>query len=143
MKNIKKHISPVSLLIIVGVIILLASVALWCTKVRNSKKQVFNRMLDTSLSSSSASKVVTQSDESQTLRQRITLNTTPEQRVHEVDERFVQSSGTLVVTESIGTPQADFTRYTNIKTSQKSRSGGAFDFSKVLNVWGKSNQNSD
>jgi hypothetical protein len=46
-------------------------------------------------------------------------------------------SGTSIVDETIGTTTTDYTRYTSIKTDQKSASGKAMDFSKVLGVWAK------
>ncbi len=43
----------------------------------------------------------------------------------------------MVVTESIGTPTANFARYTKIDTQQLSAQGKPLDFSGVLHVWSK------
>lgn len=44
---------------------------------------------------------------------------------------------TTVVTETIGTPNANFARYTKIETSQKTPDGKTIDFSPVLQQWSK------
>ena len=42
-----------------------------------------------------------------------------------------------VVTETLGTPSVNFSRYTKIETSAKTSNGKAPDFSKVVNQWSK------
>jgi hypothetical protein len=42
-----------------------------------------------------------------------------------------------VVTETLGTPEANFARYTKIDTNQKSVAGQNLDFSKVVNQWSR------
>lgn len=48
-----------------------------------------------------------------------------------------QNDNFKVVTETVGTPNANYTRYTQIKTPQKKKDGQPLDFSKVVNRWGK------
>lgn len=43
-----------------------------------------------------------------------------------------------VVTETLGTPKANFARYTKIETNQKTKDGKNPDFSPVLQQWSKS-----
>lgn len=47
-----------------------------------------------------------------------------------------------VVTETLATPNANFSRYTAIKTSQVGQNGKPFNFGPVLNVWAKQDANS-
>ncbi len=43
----------------------------------------------------------------------------------------------VVVSETIGTPKANFARYTKIETDQKNPAGGPLDFKPVINQWSK------
>ena len=54
-----------------------------------------------------------------------------------------KQTGALVSTESIGTPSSGYIRYTQIASSQKTGAGKLFDFSSVLNKWGKSDGKTD
>ena len=106
--------------------------------VYSSPTNVFNRMLANSLASPAVSKVVKQNDDSQNLNQKSALVTEPEQIVHAISVLGQTSDAdTSITTESIGTPSVDYVRYTDIQTSQKNSTGGAFDFSSVTGIWGK------
>lgn len=48
-----------------------------------------------------------------------------------------RASKSVVVTETIGVPEANFSRYTKIDTDQKTAAGNPLNFGKVLNVWSK------
>ncbi len=54
-----------------------------------------------------------------------------------VEQKAVDASSTKVVTETVATPQADFSRYISIETSQKTTTSQAFDFGAALNIWSK------
>lgn len=43
----------------------------------------------------------------------------------------------IIVTETLGTPQANFARYTKIQTDEKSPSGQPFEFNDVVDKWSK------
>lgn len=96
-------------------------------------------MLENSLRTSSVTRQILQGDESQSLDQKVRLQTGA---VHVAQSLTTLtqtgSASAKVVTESIGTPTNDFVRYRSIETNQKSAEGGELDFSKVLGVWGKS-----
>ncbi len=100
-------------------------------------------MLNTNLSTSSVTKHTVQSGSGQNIDQTSQVLTAP---YHSVQSRNVVQqtlgSATTVVTENISTPKAESVRYDSIKTTQRSASGQDFDFSKVLNVWGKADFNS-
>ncbi len=141
-KSIASWFTVVRVIVMVGVVVLVASAIGWWRLVYSSPSNVFDRMLANSLSSPSVTKVVTQADESQNLNQTSALVTEPQQIVlaRSVLGQTLDPD-TTVTTESIGTPTTDFVRYTDIKTSQKNASGKAFDFSSVIGLWGKSDQN--
>lgn len=135
--------TPTKILIAAGVIALAISGVSWWKLVYSNPSNVFDRMLANSLATPSVTKVVAQSDDSQKLQQTSQLVTEPSQIVHAKSVLGqTTDADTSIITESIGTPETDFVRYTNIKTSQKSSSGKDFDFSSVIGVWGKSGQDS-
>jgi hypothetical protein len=51
-----------------------------------------------------------------------------------------QKDGTKITTESIGTPKTGYVRYTDIETRKKAKDGTPYDFSSIINVWGKSDK---
>jgi hypothetical protein len=98
-------------------------------------------MLANHLSSVSVGKTVSESGDAQQLEQKVQLTSSPVARVHSSSILKQGTTGdTAVTTESISSATADFVRYIDIKTSQKSQNGGAFDFSSVLGLWGKSGE---
>ncbi len=137
-KSITSKFSLVKVIVLLGVVLLAVSVVGWWKMVYSSPKNVFDRMIANTLATPAVTKVSNQVDEAQNLNQISALITEPQQIVHSKSV-LTQSAdtNTSVITESIGTPDAEFVRYTDINTSQKSATGGAFDFSSVKGVWGK------
>jgi hypothetical protein len=117
---------------------LLAGSVVWYKNIYSDPRRVFDAMLENSLRTASVTKQVIQSEDSQSLDQRLRLQNGENHTVQGVtDLRQTGLASAEVVTESIGTPTADFVRYRSIHTDQKSEDGGELDFSKVLNVWGR------
>ncbi len=141
-KTILSKFSSIKLIVVAGLILLAASMAAYWHFVYTNPTHVFDRMLATSLSTSSVTKKIIQGDASQGLDQTAVLVTEPIQQVHSASILTqVSDVQTKVTTESIGTPPADFVRYNDIKTSQKNAAGQTFDFSSILGIWGKVDQN--
>lgn len=124
----------------VGILLVLLLLGLnaWYRAIYADPRRVFAAMLDNSLRTGSVSKQIVQGDEAQSLNQRVRVQT-GEQHVAQSITELSQSglANAQVVTESIGTPTADFVRYASIQTDQKSAGGNELDFSKVIGVWGK------
>lgn len=138
MKKLLGKFSIINATVLVGIIILIGAAYSWWHWVYSSPKHVFDRMIATSLSSNSVTRTVKQDDGVQILDQTSQLTLLPNKRVHATNTlRQVADAGTVVDTESIATPTTDFVRYTGIKTSQKNSAGKNFDFSSVIGVWGK------
>jgi hypothetical protein len=132
-------ITPAKLFAISAIILVFAAAWGWYGLVYSSPSAVFERMLFNNLATTSAYKVIAQKDTDQQLDQKTQLLLTPSQRVYStVALRQGADAGTLVSTESVGTTSADYVRYADIKTTQKTADGKAFDFSSVLGIWGKS-----
>lgn len=137
--TISSKITPVRLFIISLIILLLAATWGWYRLDYANPDHVFNRMLANTLATSGVSKQVSQSESEQKMDQSTQLVAAPEHRARSIAalQQGVDGS-TVVTTESIGTTTADFVRYNNIKTGQKTADGKSFNFSSVLGIWGKS-----
>ena len=131
----------VKVLFLFGILALLVTGYLWWRQVYSSPRNVFDAMLENSFSTSGVAKLVSQESGSQTFDQKSAVQTS--------DRKIAASQTTLsqqfeeaatVVTETVGTPDSDFVRYSKIETSQTSQDGKPLDFSSVLGVWGRSAQ---
>lgn len=77
----------------------------------------------------------------QKLDQQMRLVSVPRHQVQGVN--VLDQGVTKITTENIGTPDYDYIRYKSIETAQKTTSGNSFDFTSVLNIWGKTEPNTD
>jgi hypothetical protein len=110
----------------------------WYKSIYSDPRTVFNAMLENSLRTESVTKEVVQNSEGQTLKQTIRLQTGASHQAQSMTDLSQQGiASATVVTESIGTPTADFVRYRSITTDQKNEAGNDLDFSKIIGVWGK------
>lgn len=143
MPRLKKlHFTPVNLMVTAAIVLLLFAFFAWWQFVYMSPSRIFGRMLATSLSSVSVTRRTVQSDTGQQLVQTMQLTTSPVTQVHATALLTqTQDTSTTVDTESIGTPTTDYVRYNSIKTTQKNAAGKAFDFSSILGIWGRTEQN--
>lgn len=132
---IGRNKSVISILF-VGIIIISASSWGWWHYVYSNPKRVFNRMLSQSLSTPSVTKSTIEPDSTKTLRQTTQLSVNPTPAVRSVSQ--VKQGDSLISTENIASPQADYVRYTGISTSQKGENDKPLDFSQILGVWGQS-----
>lgn len=120
-----------------GAAFLLVAGGLWWCKLSVTPERVFWGMLEQSLQTSG----VTMSSTSQqgsdaSLEQDAQYSLGPESR--SLTRTTLRQGGAVVVTEVLGTPGADYTRYAHIQTDRTATDGGPMDLSKVLNVWAKS-----
>jgi hypothetical protein len=102
-------------------------------------QRVFNDMITNNLATRGYSKEMIRpaghggsSDES------IQLNFTPNIRVKDVRQVVIPASATKVTIETIGTPTADYQRYTKI--DRKSSSGKKLDYNRVYSLWVKNGE---
>jgi len=120
----------------IGIVLLLLSGWLWWTKIHLGTERVFWGMVEQSLSTRGVTMEIAQDTEGTKVRQLIQMELGATNRAHSVST-LVQGT-TEIKTEVIGTRDADYTRYRDIKTDQKNAAGEPLDISKVLNVWSKS-----
>lgn len=126
-------------LVLLAVTLFVASGWAWWHYVRSNPDRVFWATVDNSLRTQSFARTSTQTEGGQTYIQRVYTTVSPTQIVSGVNEIKQEGTGGFdVVSDIIGTPRADYIRYRQIKTDQKSQDGKALDYSKIINVWGKS-----
>lgn len=127
---------------IVSLVIVLICVALaWWLFVWQSPQYAFENMLANNLTTTSVTKRALAGTTSQGIEQvaRLQMGST-----NAADWLVTaRQSGSVVATESIGTPTTGYIRYLKISTLQRSTSGKSFDFSSVLNKWGKADGKTD
>jgi hypothetical protein len=118
-----------------GAALLLAAAGLWCFKLSVTPERVFWGMLEQSLSTSGVSMHSTMEQGNARLQQNVQYSLGGQNRAISVTK--LHQGEAEVVTEVIGTPQADYTRYAHIKTDRVDAAGKTLDVSKVLDVWAK------
>lgn len=111
-----------------GALLLLLGVVLWWTKVSVDPKRVFWDTISNSMSTNGVTLHIDEKNTTAHDSQAIQYSLGSTNQVHAT--RTVTQNGTTVKTESIGTDDKTFTRYTEVKTPKKD-----MKLDKVLNVW--------
>ncbi len=128
-----------ALLLLAGVVLLALVIWVQWHFVRSNPKRTFYAAIENSLRTPDVSKQISQEGPGQNLSQQVQLNLGPSHITRA--QATIMGSGqanTTVKTDTVATPREDFVRYTAITTDQKGASGKVLDFSKLLNIWGKS-----
>ncbi len=138
MPNIYSSVSlrkPTTLIYAAGVLLLLVAGGIWWGKVSTNPSRVFWGTINQSLETTGVAVQATQNSGATTADQTVQYSL----GVNESSAVTTLTQGTTtVVDETYGTPTADYTRYLDVKTNQKSASGKPLDFSSVTGVWAKS-----
>jgi hypothetical protein len=127
---------PAATVAATGVSLLVVFGLLWWNDVYQSPANVFWSMLNNNLAITSVTKHTSAQNSSGTLNQYSVLKFGSDNLVNQT-VTLKQKNGTEVDTQSIGTTSAGYVKYTKITTNQKDKSGRAYNFSPILNVWGK------
>jgi len=98
-------------------------------------QRVFWGTVDQGMKTSGVTVEATQSGTGSSLHQTVQYSMGGQNTTHVM--AALTQSGTSIVDEMIGTSTNDYTRYTAIKTDQKTPSGKAMNFSKILGIWAK------
>jgi hypothetical protein len=126
--------------VVISVLIILIFGWIWWAKVYNSPRNVFNAMLENSLSTAGVTRHLSQSDGASKQDEYTQLNFGADKYVRIVsitNQQDQTGQPSHVETESLGTPDADYARYTKIQTGTTA-AGKTPDYSKTLGIWGKS-----
>lgn len=135
--------TPLVLTVVAIVIMTIVSIA-WWNSIYLRPRNVFEDMLKNNLATKSITKMTNNSDGNSTLEKTDQLSFVPQvasQSVLDITQPG-PAGETNVVTESIGTLQADYSKYLKIDTSEKGANGKQLDYTSVLNIWGKSSAQS-
>ncbi|MET0779770.1 MAG: hypothetical protein ABWY71_02965 [Candidatus Saccharimonadales bacterium] len=126
---------PLLFIYTAGILLLLIAGYLWWNSVSTKTDRVWWSMVNHSLSTSGVTVQATQSGNGTKVRQTIQFSLGGLNQTHSLTT--LSQAGTTVQDEMIATPTQDYTRYVDVKTDQKTASGKALNFSKVLGVWAK------
>ena len=134
----KKLFSPVRLLVLAAAIVAVLSVWTWWQYVYTSSDRTFWGMMGRNLMTNAYGKVIDQSEPGDQVRQASVIDYASQQRVNgqTLLNRGSGDQYTHVITDTVGTPGADYVRYPSIQTGQKDADGKPLDFSQVEGVWG-------
>lgn len=127
----RKHV--VQWLMAGAVLLLVIFGFVWWRFVYENPYNVYWGMLGNSLSTSSVTKRVAEQANGTNLNEYVGENFGVNNQAYSLTT--IKSTGSTVKTETVGTMTAEFVRYTSINTKQKGKSGGALNFSNVLNKW--------
>lgn len=118
-----------------GVVLLLIAGGIWTYTRCTDPERVFWATISQSLRSSAVTVQAEQTGSGTTIHETVgySLGANNIAQSHTV----LSKAGTTVVSETIGTPTQDYTRYASIDTVQKGAGGKPLDFSKVVGVWAK------
>lgn len=96
-------------------------------------------MVNNSMRLSGITKKVSQTADGQQVDQITQVQIGPETRVlTQTRLSELSATPTVIVTQTIGTPTTDYTRYVSVDTKQTKPNGQPLDFTNVLGVWGSS-----
>lgn len=132
--------------VILGVALILSFGYVWWQFVRNDPKNTFQQMLANNLRTGSVTRTVSQDSGSQKVEQIVRLQNQTQHIVHgrtTLIQKKGNDTNTAVVTENVGTTDADYIRYIKIDTNQKNSKGGSLEFNKVVGIWGKNEPSND
>lgn len=129
-------------LILSAIVILVVAVWFWWCNVYEGQQSVFWGMINNNLATSSIGRHVVQQNQGQTLEQDIQLYFGGINGSHSFITLSQDNNGakTTVKSETIGTPTADYSRYTSIKTAQRNSKNQVVNTSGLINIWAKTGQ---
>lgn len=122
----------ITALYIAATLITLICVWLWHNRIQTNPERVFWGMVSQQAASSSVTMSASQTSEANILKQTVALQLGA-QNVARANVHLTQGS-TSIVTEVIGTPEADYTRYTSVKTADAEQTAAV---KNVTNQWAK------
>ncbi len=128
----------VASLVIVAALVLLLGVWLWYQFVYSSAERVFWGMIDSSLQTNGVTRTIEQSEESSSTKQLLQLElgaSNAAKSLTIIEQKNPEGETTRVVTESLGTSDANYSRYREITTPQQ------VNFGATLDTWGKEDAN--
>lgn len=131
LKKLTKFVTSAKFIITFAVLVVLVTLGLWQYHNSTNADRVFWGMVDDTMQTTSYTRHAQQKSGSQSVDQVFITAAAPQHKLFS-DSVFTQTGvdSATAVTENLGTPTADYVRYTQIETAQD------LDFRKLLNIWG-------
>lgn len=133
--------SQTQLAYVLGVLALLVFIAggyIWYSKIFTAPERVFREMVANSLNVRGVTREVSQDDTGISIKQRLRLELGGTNSVEGLTTLVQNDSAnkqTMVVTETVGTPEKNFSRYVSVETEERNQAGKAVDLSPIENIW--------
>lgn len=138
LKNMFSKRFAVRWLVVAGALLLVASGALWWYRLSVEPERVFWNTVEQSLSTSGVALSSTLLQEQASLEQHMQYSLGAENKAF--SRTTLKQGGAEVITEVLGVPGAEYTRYVHVTTERTNAEGGPLDLSKIINVWAKSDR---
>jgi hypothetical protein len=133
----------ITFFVILGVVLFAVFGWMWYDRIYNSPQRAFWGMIDNNLATRGVTRTITQEGDSGNSEQIVQLSFNGDTRAHTMST-IAQGSGqqaSIVTSEAVGSPSGDYIRYTRLDPTGKKADGSAYNFSDIINVWGKSANN--
>lgn len=130
----------VSLAVLAGIVLLAASGYYWYNNVLTNPDRILSGMLDKSLQTTAVDRTISQTQGDSTVSQDVQTTYGPQVASRSVTNlsQITSLGRTKVVTETIGTQNDDYVRYTDVTIDNPTNKR---DFKDVLNTWGTRKNN--
>jgi hypothetical protein len=122
-----------------GALLLIVATGVWCYQKGTDPEKVFWNTIEQSLATRAVTIQAEQDNSGTKAHQTLRYSLGAENMVRSLTTLTQQ--GTLVRSEAVSTPKLDYTRYISIDTDQTGADGKALDFSKVIGIWAKTDEN--
>jgi hypothetical protein len=129
-------------IVIAGLVLLVLGLSLWTRAVFMNPERTFWAMLDSGLQTQSVTRSIQQTGPNGSLQEYLQLQLGQVNAVRgrsTIEQKDQKGNSSRVVTETIGTPDANYSEYIDIMTSEKAKNGSSFNFDSIKNIWGKDN----
>jgi len=128
-------------IVLLASIIFIISGVMWWRQVYNNPRRVFETMLSNNLSTQGVTRSTKSVSQGAPIDKTEQISFVPKmasRTLVNVEQQGQNGESTKITSESIGTLNEDYSRYISIKTTQKNTEGKPLDYSKIINIWGKS-----
>lgn len=135
LKEKLQKIKPAWWFVLVGLLLLVAAAAVWWCKLSLDPERVFWATVEQNMQTTGVTVQYTEAANNSSLEQITQFSLGAVNVAH--SRTIIRDGGNVVATEVLGTPDADYTRYTAVESERRDESGQPLDFSQVLNTWAK------
>jgi len=135
----KNVTSATRFIVIIAALILFVAGWFWYQKIHMSPNNVFWGMMNNNLVTSSVTRQTLENSQDRSVEQLIReqFGSVNAVATSVTLKQKTNDGNSIVKSQTIGTPDTDYSRYIKISTPQKDSKGKPIDTSKVVGIWGK------